>query len=418
MRFPFFQKNILGAIFGNTLEWYDFVLYGSLAPFISQHFFPLKNHLTSLMLTFAVFAVGFLFRPIGGIIFSHFGDTRSRSKTLVVSIILMCIPTILIGLIPSYHTIGILCPILIIIVRLLQGLSVGGGYVGSMSYLTEVAPEGKRGFYSSLVQLGLFSGILIGPIIIKIIMAFTTTDQFSQWGWRIPFLCSFILGVIAYFLCRDLTETEVFTKSLKKQRPKVPLKACFKEYKIPMLIGFFLSAQVGIPFWIIMVYSITYFSKILYAPFAIVETQNLYAILLALVFTPLIGKLTERISAWTILLISSISFIVLSYVINIVLVSNPMDTQFYLAHFCMVFFTTVYLAAFAGFMASLFPTMVRYSGIAFSYNLSLAIFGGFAPLVVTAMIKNGILLAPGILLTLSGVMAFIALLFAKRYAKF
>lgn len=417
MQFPLFQKKTLGAVFGNTLEWYDFVLYGSLAPFISQHFFPLKNHLASLMLTFAVFAVGFLFRPIGGIIFSHFGDTRSRSKTLIVSIVLMCIPTILIGLIPSYHTIGMLCPVLVVIIRLLQGLSVGGGYVGSMSYLTEIAPKGERGFYSSFVQIGLFSGILIGPIVIKIVMGLTTAKQFAAWGWRIPFISSILLGIIAYFLCRGLIEPQAFVKNLK-EKSKVPLITCFEKYKAPLLIGFFLSSQVGIPFWLIMVYSTTYFSKILHAPFAMVETQNLYAILLALIVTPLIGRLTKRVSAWTILFICSIGFIVLSYVMNIILVQHLMGIQFYLAHFLMVFFTAAYLAAFAGYMASLFPTAVRYSGIAFSYNVSLAIFGGFAPLVVTAMIKNGILLAPGILLTLSGVMAFVALLFARRYSKY
>src|SRR3990167_9556608 len=112
MKFILFQKNVLAAVFGNSLEWYDFVLYGSLAPFIAQHFFPAKNHLTSLMLTFAVFAVGFLARPIGGIIFAHFGDTKSRSKILIVSILIMSVPTVLLGLLPSYHTIGIACPII------------------------------------------------------------------------------------------------------------------------------------------------------------------------------------------------------------------------------------------------------------------------------------------------------------------
>ena len=157
MKLVLFQKNVLAAVFGNSLEWYDFVLYGSLAPFLAQHFFPTDNHLTSLMLTFAVFAVGFLFRPIGGILFSHFGDTRGRRKTLIASMILMGVPTVLIGLIPSYQTIGATAPILILCIRAFQGLSVGGEYAGSISYLFEIAEKKERGFYSSLVQVGLFS---------------------------------------------------------------------------------------------------------------------------------------------------------------------------------------------------------------------------------------------------------------------
>src|SRR3990167_9045306 len=418
MKFILFQKNVLAAVFGNSLEWYDFVLYGSLAPFIAQHFFPTQNHLTSLMLTFAVFAVGFLFRPIGGILFSHFGDTRGRRKTLIASMVLMGVPTVLIGLIPSYQTIGITAPILVLCIRVFQGLSVGGEYAGSISYLTEIAEKKDRGFYSSLVQVGLFSGILIGPIIIKVVMAFTTAQTFAAWGWRIPFLFGAILGLVAYFLCRHISETEAFMAIQKEVRHKIPLAVCLRDYKMPMIIGFLIAAQVGISFWLVIVYFVTYFSKILHASFTVVETQNLWTILIALILTPFLGKLSKVISSRMILLISSIAFIAFSYVLNRVLVNHVMTTSFYFANFCLMFFSITYLSAFSAELAALFPTQVRYSGIAFSYNTSLAIFGGLSPLVVTALIKQGVILAPGILLTIGGVLSIAALIAATKYAKY
>ncbi|HLB56694.1 MAG TPA: MFS transporter [Coxiellaceae bacterium] len=418
MKLVLFQKNVLAAVFGNSLEWYDFVLYGSLAPFLAQHFFPTDNHLTSLMLTFAVFAVGFLFRPIGGILFSHFGDTRGRRKTLIASMILMGVPTVLIGLIPSYQTIGATAPILILCIRAFQGLSVGGEYAGSISYLFEIAEKKERGFYSSLVQVGLFSGILIGPIIIKIVMAFTTTETFAAWGWRIPFLCGAILGLIAYFLCRHISETDAFIAIQKEVQHKIPLAVCLREYKMPMITGFLIAAQVGISFWLVIVYFVTYFSKILHAPFDIVETQNLWTILIALILTPFLGKLSKIISSWMILFIASILFIAFSYVLNEVIVNHVLTTSFYLANFCLMLFSITYLSAFSAVLAALFPTQVRYSGIAFSYNISLAIFGGLSPLVVTALIQQGVILAPGILLTIGGVLSIIALIAAKKYAKY
>lgn len=381
-------------------------------------FFPMRNHLASLMLTFAVFAVGFLFRPIGGILFSHVGDTRSRSKALRISIVLMCLPTILLGLVPDYSHIGIVCPILVVIIRLLQGLSVGGGYAGSMSYLTEIAPPNERGLYGSFVQIGLFSGILIGPLVIKSVLYFMTAQQFSDWGWRIPFVFGIVLGLVGYFLCSAIADAKVIQESIQHKAQKIPLLLCIKNYKKPLLIAFLISAQVGIPFWLVMVYSVTYFSKILHAPFGIVETQNMFAILIALITAPLIGQLTKIVSDWSILIISSAAFIMLSYIINIVLVYETMSVVFYIFYFLIVVFTASYLAAFASFISALFPAEVRYTGIALSYNVSLAIFGGFSPLVVTSFIKAGVIYAPGIMLTLSGTLAFITLLFSRKFARY
>lgn len=414
-----FNKSTLGNIFGNTLEWYDFVLYGSLAPFIAHHFFPTKNSLVSLMLTFAVFAVGFLMRPLGGMIFGHFGDTCGRRKPLLWSITLMVIPTILIGFVPSYSAIGFFAPLLIILIRLFQGLAVGGEFTGSMVYLTELSDLKNRSFFGSFASFGIFTGLLLGPIVILLTNHSMTHNQFSEWGWRIPFLFSFVLGLIVYFWRHNMHESTAYIQDVeKKSITHSPIKECFRSHKAALLISACISAQVGIPFWLVMVYSITYFTKILHAPFSVVETQNMFAILISLIVIPIFGWLTKKISTWLLLIITSFAFIVFSYAIDIVLIHNVISAKFYMADFAITILVAAYLATFEGFLASLFPTEIRYSGIAISYNISLAIFGGTAPLIVTAMIKNGIVTAPGIVLTIGGVIAFVALLFARRYARY
>ncbi len=414
-----FNKSTLGNIFGNTLEWYDFVLYGSLAPFIAHHFFPEKNNLVSLMLTFAVFAVGFLMRPLGGMIFGHFGDTRGRRKPLLWSIALMVIPTILIGFVPNYSAVGFLAPLLIILIRLFQGLAVGGEFAGSMVYLCELSSHKNRAFFGSFASFGIFTGLLLGPIAILLTNHSMTHNQFSEWGWRVPFVFSFVLGLIVYFWRRHMHESTAYVQDVeKKSITRSPIKECFRSHKIALLISACISAQVGIPFWLVMVYSITYFTKILHAPFEVVETQNMFAILISLIVIPIFGWLTKKISTWLLLIIISFAFIIFSYVIDIVLIHNVISAKFYLADFAITILVAAYLATFEGFLASLFPTEIRYSGIAISYNISLAIFGGTAPLIVTAMIKNGIVTAPGIVLTVGGIIAFVALLFARRYARY
>lgn len=413
-----FQPSTWGNIFGNALEWYDFALYGSLAPFIAQHFFPAENKLVSLMLTFAVFAIGFIMRPLGGVVFGHLGDRQGRRKPLLWSVALMVIPTILIGLVPSFGVIGFFAPVLIVLIRLFQGLSVGGEFAGSMVYLSEISDRKHRGFFASFATFGIFVGLLLGPLVILGTKLCVEEEAFSEWGWRIPFLFSIPLGVIVFFWRHHMQESVAFIQASTHKITKPPLQECVAAYKAPLWIAVCISAQVGIPFWLVMIYSITYFTKILHAPYAVVEAQNLYAIVMALLFTPFFGWLTTKIAARKILMASSVALILMAYVMNVVLIDNVITGVFYLAHFFIVIILTAYLATFEGVLTSLFPPRIRYSGIALSYNSSLAIFGGTAPLIVTALIKNGLSTAPGIVLTAGGMIAMSGLLFIKRFERY
>lgn len=415
-----FSKSTMGNIFGNSLECYDFILYGSMASFIARHFFPAGNNLVSLILTFSVFAAGFLMRPLGGIIFGYFGDTRGRRKTLLWSITLMVIPSVLLGITPSYSSIGLFAPLFIVVIRLFQGVAMGGEFAGTMTYLSELPSDrNSRGFFASLAVVGSFVGLLLGPVMIKLVNLFMTHDQFSVWGWRIPFLFSLILGIVVFLLRRSMVESPAFlVESSKKSVAKTPVKTCFRLHKSALLATFFICGQTGIPFYIVMVFSTTYFTTILHAPFAVIETQNLVTAFIVLISIPIFGWLTKKISAWVILFVASIFFILFSIIINNILIHHVLSISFYLSHLIIALFLGAYVATFPGYIASLFPTELRFSGLGISYNFTQALLCGTAPLVATAMIKHGIIIAPGIVLTVGGVMAFFALLFARKMPKY
>ncbi|OGT95518.1 MAG: hypothetical protein A2298_05175 [Gammaproteobacteria bacterium RIFOXYB2_FULL_38_6] len=414
------SKATLANTFGNTLEWYDFALYGGLAPYIAIHFFPSKNFFISLILTFGAFAAGFLMRPLGGLLYGMFGDIRGRRHALIISVIMMALPTFLLGLIPSYQHIGIAAPVLVVLIRLFQGLSVGGELTGTMAYLTESTEERRRGFLASFSMFGVFAGILIGPIIILIVSYLIGQQTFAVWGWRIPFLFSAVLCLIIFNITKTLTETPAFLAEKSDSKNYLtPLIECFKEHKINMLKGFGISIQVGIAFWITMVYMITYYTKILHLPFDATFEINLVGICIALVTVPIAGKLSEYIGLKPILFVSLIAFIILSIPFNAAII-HPLTPIKHVAilHFIFSIFVGSYLAALPGELASMFPTRVRFTGVALSYNVALALFGGTAPLVVTYLIKTThTLLAPGVVITSGAVLSLIALLTIRKKDK-
>jgi MHS family proline/betaine transporter-like MFS transporter len=197
---------------GNTLEWYDFAIYGYFAAQIGRHFFPHEDAVAQLLSTFGVFAVGYLMRPIGGVIVGHIGDTLGRRAALTFSVSAMAIPTFLIGLLPGYQTIGVLAPVGLTLLRVVQGLSVGGEYTGSMVFLVEHAPEGQRGLMGALGASGATVGMLLGSAVGAAFAASMSTAALDAWGWRIPFLLGLVVGVAGYILRRYVLETGVVEK--------------------------------------------------------------------------------------------------------------------------------------------------------------------------------------------------------------
>ena len=211
------KRVIASCMIGNALEWYDFALYGYFATTLGQLFFPKFDPFAALMATFGVFAAGVIMRPVGGIIFGHIGDKIGRKNALLWSIFLMAVPTTLLGLLPTYEQIGWMAPLLLTVIRLAQGLSMGGEFTGSMIFVVEHAEKGKRGVYGSWVIFSVLLGILAGSAIATGICEMLSQDQLLAWGWRVPFLLSVVGGYVGYVMRRTIQEPEQFTQA-KKER--------------------------------------------------------------------------------------------------------------------------------------------------------------------------------------------------------
>lgn len=402
------RKLIFLASLGGALEFYDFVIFGFLAKVISQLFFPQYDPIAALLSTFALFAVGYLIRPLGGILFGHFGDKYGRKKMFVLSVFLMGIPTLLIGLLPSYHQIGILAPILLILLRLLQGLSVGGEVPGAIVYIAETAPKQHRGLACGFIFFGINMGLLLGSIISAGLASLLTEQQFFSWGWRIAFLTGGALCLVSYFLRKQLTETSFFTKQLT--RPTFPLKIVLTQYKLLVVKGIAITWIGAAAVSLFFLYMPTYFSIQLHMPLKNALLFNTINIAIFAVNVVLMCYLSDKIGRKKVMLTGTLFFIIGSY---------PLFLLFQTGHSYLItsagivaaLFISSITGSFACMLAELFPTVIRYSGFAVSYNIGLAIFGGLTPLIATSLIKltsdNS---APSYYLIFSAIVALLALL--------
>lgn len=414
-----FNRQILANSLGNVLEWYDFTLYGTLAPIIAKLFFPDKDPLASLILTFAAFAAGFLMRPVGGIIYGHIGDRYGRRKALLSSIILMTIPTMLIGFLPTHASIGIAAPILISLLRLLQGLAVGGEFTGSMTFLIETAPNRRRGFAGSLALIGVLLGILLGSAIVSILTNFFSREALAEWLWRVPFLLGGVFGCGIWLLRRSMQETPVFEKYMnEKVHSNLPVFDCFRNYYKELIQAFAVTILNAFAFYILMIYTTTYFYKIIHFSYAKAAALNLYMVVLTLILIPFTGLLSDYIGRKKVLGLSALGFIVMGYPLDVYFLSNPALPLFLIGQAIICVLLAMYLGPLASTLAEIMPSKLRYTGLSISYNVALALFGGTAPLLVTYFIAStNVLTVPGVLLSCSAVISIIAILTLRESYK-
>ncbi|NBV06267.1 MAG: MFS transporter [Proteobacteria bacterium] len=379
------HKIIISGVIGNILENYDYVLYANFAVVISKLFFPTGDLYTSLIATFGVFAAGFFMRPLGAIIFGYIGDKYGRKIALSTSIMLMSIPTALIGTLPSYAEIGILAPIALVIIRLLQGVSIGGETSGFMTYLMESMPDSKRkvllgSIALSSTALGLFFGFLA---------SFICNFYFSatEWAWRVPFLISFPVGIIGIYIRTKLDESQEF-KALKDkgQLAKSPFKELFKNHTKRFLVICGLFVSISVPFYIFFGFLATFLVKILNYSQLQVSIIYLFCTFSFGCFAPLSGWLSDKFGIFKVLLCSIVTFAVFLFpVFGLIFDSNFVTTL--LGCLAFIFLITLYQGSIPSIILQIFPTKVRASGTAFSFNMVSAIFGGLTPLVLTWLIK-------------------------------
>ena len=412
------RKVALTALAGTSIEWYDFFLYAAAAALIfPKAFFPETDPTIALLLSFSSFAVGFLARPLGGIIFGHFGDKIGRKKTLIIALMLMGISSTLIGLLPTYGIIGITAPILLTLLRFAQGLAIGGQWGGAMLLVTESAPSNQRGYYGAFAQAGAFIGVILANLALIITSASVSEEFFYTWGWRIPFLASVVLILISMYIQLNLEDTNAFKELVSKKgllEEKViqrsPIIEAISKYpkRIALAAGAFLSVQVT--FYILIAFMLNYG----------VESANMsrddmlsavligsaIAVLLQFVFSSYSDKHGRK----GIFMLGAILTGIWAFAIF-----PLVDTGNYWLIVLSITMGLTFLAMMYGpqaaFFTELFSTEVRYSGATLGYQFGAILGGAFAPIIAVMLWKNfeifwvSVYIACAALLTLLSVMA-------------
>lgn len=393
---------------GNILEWLDFGLFLFLAPIIGGLFFPAENPALSQLAAFGVFAGGFLCRPLGGIIFGHFGDKYSRAHPLRFSIILISVSTVCIGLLPTYTTLGIVAPILFTLLRLVQGIAIGGEYSGVMTYLVESAPKKQRGFVGSFAATGANLGFFLATLLVLCLQHYFTSAALAHGIWRAPFLCIGGIGAwIAYYRLQ-LLETPVYTQvQVKQQIIAQPLLHALRTTPKNLGIIFGLNAMSCGFYYVFFGYMPEYLQHYVHLSAASAFRSELYTLVGLLCLVPVMGMLGDHYGRKKILLLTASGMLLFAF---------PL---FLFLQYAGGFFITLALGI-ATLLSAMdqgntlttavetCPPNIRYSSIAFAYNLSSALFGGFSPLIVITLIHYGGLLAPGGYILLTAVLGIVA----------
>jgi len=382
------MRSLIAGFSGNILEWYDFTVYGFFATVIGAQFFPNEDKVVQLISAFGIFAAGYLMRPIGGIIFGHIGDSQGRKKALLISIMMMAIPTTLIGFLPNYDSIGWYSALLLVILRLFQGLSVGGEFTGSISFLVEKAPDGKRGFFGSWSTFGVFGGMLLGSAMGSLITSLLDQTQLHDYGWRIPFLFGAIIGVVGLYLRKDMGDDEHFEKIKKEHKSsKTPLAEFWKDYKLKALKVILLSWSFGVSVYLIFIFLPSYLHTFHQVKLDDALSAHTIALIVLMLLIPLFGHLTDRIGRKKVLFLSLIGFIVFSYPLFAYMFNNTFQAILG-AMLVFALLEAMFQAVMPALMTETFPASVRYTGLSISYNFSLALFGGTTPLFCTWIVKQ------------------------------
>ncbi|MQA03182.1 MAG: MFS transporter [Streptosporangiales bacterium] len=385
-REPNSVRAVVAGSCGNLMENYDNLVYAYSAVTIGSLFFPESSELAGTLYTFAVFAVGFLIRPLGALTFGHFGDKFGRRGALVVSVMMMGLATTAIGLLPSYASIGIAAPILLVLMRLLQGFSVGGEWAGSTALLVEYAPPRKRGFFGSFNQVSTAAGFLLAAGVVALNSSIFTEEQVLAWAWRFPFLLSLVTAVVALWLRWGLGETPAFKEEQAKgTTAKNPLWDSLRNEFPAVLRGFGFTVLWTVAYFFFLTYVPTFLTQNADVDPGIARTSNLVALAVFTVLIAGFGLLSDRIGRKPLLLAATIGFLVLSF---------PVIAMLYSGNTAAVFIgqlmIAVILAMFSGpgpaALAELFPTKLRYSTMSIGYNFSVMAFGGTAPFVATGII--------------------------------
>jgi MHS family proline/betaine transporter-like MFS transporter len=404
------SSGIVAGLIGNVIEWYDFALFGYFVPYISAAFFPESNTTSALLATWAVFAGGFLMRPLGGAIFGQIGDRIGRRKVLVLSVMLMAIPTFVLGALPTYAQIGIAASLLLIAVRLIQGLSVGGEFSGSVTYMVEKAPQNRRGLAGSWANVGSTAGLLLGSAAATAVTNFSSQHFAETWGWRIPFILGLVLGIFAIAQVKKLHEDHIAHRD-EKHKSRSPLKEAFTRDKKRTFQALAFTAGYGVTFYIPLVYLPDYIQRNTSMSLDTAMQINTIATAIILVLIPISGWVSDRFIRRTHFLAIGFFFLAVLAYPMFELVQSGEYTQVLAAQLIFAVLIVFPLGAAPALLVELFPADDRLTGYSVAFNIGIGVVGGTTPMIATWLIDTtSVISAPAFYLSALAIVAATSLL--------
>jgi MHS family proline/betaine transporter-like MFS transporter len=406
-------KTAVATGIGVILEFYDFLLYGFIVSILAGLFFPSKNVIVSLLLVFGVFAIGFGARPFGGILFGHLGDRIGRKRVLYITIAIMALASLFTGLLPTYSQVGVLAPILLTTLRLVQGLSVGGEYGGGVTLVAEKAPSGKRGLYVSVAQMpNIGPALAVGLVVAARLLL---GNAFGTVGWRVLYFLGVGIALIGLYIRTTVTESEMFSKTISERKiVRVPLVSMFRHYWKEVLLGLGFMVSLIMGQYLGSTFAIAYLEDFVKVPFLIIVETLLIGLVVGGLATIYFGYLSDKVGRKP-LMLAGVAVLIIYVFPYYYLLSQGTFMSLVIAQILLYTILSIQYSAFVTMLTEMFSTPVRYTGLSFVYQFATAVFGGTAPFAATFIIYvTHYNYAPAYLLFLASVISLVSFALAKE----
>jgi MHS family proline/betaine transporter-like MFS transporter len=403
------KRAVAAATIGSALEWYDFIVYSFFAALIGKLFFPAALPNTQLLIGLATFGVGFFMRPLGAIVLGIYGDRKGRRAALSLTIALMVVGIAILTFVPTYASIGFLAPVLVVLARLFQGFSAGGEFGGTTSYLSEYSLKHQRGLYVSWQMSSQFMASLLGGVVASLLTANLSSDALASYGWRIPFAIGLLIGPVGFYIRRRLEDTPAFTNQAKLSDS--PLGEAVTNHFKTIACGFGMVVLGTVCVYVLVLFLPGYASRQFHLPQSAAFAITAYMSLVGAVWCVIAGWISDRVGRKPLLVISSAGLVILTYPLFAFLAAAPSLMRLIIIETVFAILVSTFAAISPAMLAELFPTRVRNTALALSYNIAVAIFGGFGQFIVAwLIIKTGDVLAPAYYVLAASVVGLIAVL--------
>lgn len=389
------KHQVIAAVIGNALEWYDFIVFGFLAVIISRLFFPAESEYSSLLMATATFGVGFFMRPVGGILLGIYADRMGRKAALQLIIGMMTFSIAIIAFAPTYVAIGIAAPLLIVFARLLQGFATGGEFASATSFLIESAPSNRRGLYGSWQMFGQGLAVFCGAGVTALVTNGLSPEALDSWGWRIPFIIGLIIGPVGLWMRRHLSETDAFLEAQQAPKEKRSLARMVRTHLRQVFTVMALTVCGTVGFYVILVYMPTFANRQLNLPLTEAFTAQVIAVALMTLLMPIFGALSDRLGRKLLIITATATLLIVLYPVFSWVHAAPSFSRLLAMQVGLCALLAVFFGPFSAAVAEQFPAGVRSTGLALAYNIAVMIFGGFAQFIVTWLIHTtGVPIAP------------------------